>query len=130
MKEDICKGFDEDKEWTVTEWMEDQRVEPYNEMGELFKQVSLHPFFNANRILTPDKMEMFHMVCYNIDKFRMFLFESSFFDKFEVDSELKEKIKTDDIELFKFGIEWLKFSLFGEKTIKAKGAAPEQAGKG
>jgi Fe-S-cluster containining protein len=121
MREDVCKGFEEAKEWTVEEWMDDQEIGIYNEMGELFKEVSLHPFFQADQVLTPDKMEMFHMVCYNIDKFRKFLFESTFFDRFEVEPGVIERIRDDDLELFKFGIKWLKFSLFGERTMKIKG---------
>ena len=34
---------------------------------------------------------MFFMVSYNIDKFRSFVFESSFLERFEVDAETLEK---------------------------------------
>ncbi|MCP4634445.1 MAG: YkgJ family cysteine cluster protein [candidate division Zixibacteria bacterium] len=129
MKEDICKGFEENSEWTVEEWMDNQGAGLYNEMGEYFKQISLHPWFDTGQQLSPEKMDMFHLVCYNIDKFRRFMLESTFLDKFDVDEDIVEKIKTDDIVLFKFGIEWLKFSLFGEKTMKVKGEVAESVKK-
>ncbi len=127
MKEDICKGFAEGKEWTVEEWLEDQDINLYNEMGELFKQITLHPTFESGKDLSPEKIEMFHLVCYNIDKFRRFVFESSFLQKFQVDSQTQERIGTDDAELFKFGIEWLKFCIFGERTMKLKSEAEKSA---
>jgi hypothetical protein len=65
-------------------------------------------------------MEMYYMVCYNLDKFRRFLFESTFFDRFEIDEARREAMRNDDVELLKFGFEWLKFSLFGEKIMKIK----------
>jgi hypothetical protein len=60
------------------------------------------------------------MVCYDIDRFRQFLFESTFFKRFDVPEERKEKIKNDDEELIRFGFEWLRFSIFGEKIFSLR----------
>ena len=46
--------------------------------------------------------------------------EEKFFELFEIESALKEKLAFDDEGLMKFGFEWLRFSLFGEKTIQIK----------
>ena len=64
---------------------------------------------------------MFFMASYNLDKFRQFIFKSKFFDRFRVDSELKDILKIDDTRLMHFAFDWLKFSLFGEKTIPLSG---------
>ena len=101
--------------------MRDQKVEEYNEMGKLFKEISLHDFFSKDKKLTPPQLEMFYTVCYNIDKFREFVFESTFLNRFDVPEDTVKKIKEDDEELLKFGFEWLKYCLFGEKTMKIKG---------
>ena len=66
------------------------------------------------------KIQMFFMASYNLDKFRTFLFESRFFDLFEVDSDSKKELENHDVALMQFGIEWLRFSLFGDKTIQPK----------
>lgn len=120
LREGVCKGFNEDRQQTVAEWIKDQGIEEYNEMGEDFKNITMHKFFENANNLTPDKVEMFFMVCYNIDKFRAFIFGSSFFDKFVVEDDLKARIKEDDVALLKFGYQWLRFSLFGEKTMKIR----------
>ena len=67
------------------------------------------------------------MASYNLDKFREFIFKSRFFERFEVESELKSKLASDDVELMKFAFDWLKFSLFGEKTIQIKNEPPGRA---
>ena len=63
---------------------------------------------------------MFFMACYHLDKFREFIFKSSFLNKFEVDEQTQKAIKENDIELLKFGCNWLRFVIFGEKTILVK----------
>ncbi|MEW6200491.1 MAG: YkgJ family cysteine cluster protein [bacterium] len=120
VKEDTCFGFNEDMEWTIREWVKDQGIDIYNKMGALFKEITLHEYFQRGGNLLPEKMEMFYMVSYNLDKFKIFLFESSFFRRFEVEDEMMEKIKSDEIELMKFGFNWLRFCLFGEKTMIVK----------
>lgn len=120
LKESICKGFESQKHWTVSDWLADQGIDDYNRMGEYFKDITLHRFFLEGGNLPPEKIEMFYTVCYDIDKFKRFIFGSSFFDKFDVDEATIDRIKNDEIELLKFGYRWLKFALFGEKTITVK----------
>ncbi len=118
LKEDVCQGFNEDREITVSDWLEDQGINEYNEMGEYFKEFTLHDFFLKGGNLAPEKIEMFFMACYNLDTFRKFIFGSSFFNKIEVDDETKAKLKVDDVALMKFGFDWLSFAIFGENTMK------------
>ena len=83
--------------------------------------------FPANIKLTEQSKQMFFMVSYNIDKFKNFVFESSFLDRYEVDAETVEKIKSDEVALLKFGLKWLKGVLFQveetEKLPQKEGAA-------
>ncbi|MCK5126211.1 MAG: YkgJ family cysteine cluster protein [candidate division Zixibacteria bacterium] len=121
LKEDVCHGHKEDNKMTVSDWVKDQGIEQYNEMGEHFKEVTLHPFLqNEENSLNPAQVDMFFTACYNIDKFRDFIFKSSFLDKFEIEEGLIEKIKNDDVEMLMFGYRFIKFSLFGEPTLQIK----------
>ena len=120
LEESVCQGYKENKNWTINDWMNSQKVKEFTEMGDLFKEISLHQFFQTGKQLTPAKLEMFYTVCYNIDKFREFLFGSTFLQRFELEEDLITRIKESDEELLKFGYEWLKYSLFGENTMKVK----------
>jgi hypothetical protein len=120
IEEPVCKGYYEPNNWTVREWLRDQKVEEYDEMGKLFKEISLHDYFSKEKKLSPPQLEMFYTVCYNIDKFREFVFGSTFLKRFDVENKVIERIKTSDEELLKFGFQWLKYCLFGEKTMKVK----------
>ena len=127
IKDAFCRGHEEDKGWTIREWIRNQGIEPYNEMGKRFAEVAMHKWFEQDKDLSPQKLEMFFMVCYNLDAFRRMVFQSSFLEKFEVDEALQERIRDDDVELLKFGFQWLKFSLFGEPTITIKPSVVSQA---
>ena len=64
------------------------------------------------------KAKMAFMAAYNIDRFRDFVFTSSFLKRYKVKSEILKKIKNDDENLLKFGFDWVKFYLWGIKTKK------------
>ena len=119
MEESHCKGFEEDNEYSVAGWIEDQGIREYDEAGELFKEISLNPFFDSGD-LSPAKMDMFFNASYDLDRFRRFVFGSTFLEKFEVDPETVEKIRTDDYELMKFSFKFLRYALFYEPTMKLK----------
>jgi hypothetical protein len=72
---------------------------------------------------------MFFLVSYNIDKFREFVFDSTFLQRYEVDASLSAAIKNDEIALLKFGLKWLKWLLFKEGDFKMK-AGTHTAGQG
>jgi len=125
LNEDVCKGHLEDHKYTVREWIKDQGIEEYTAMGEFYKDITLHEFFLKGGQLEPKKMEMFFTACYNIDKFREFVFGSTFLQKFEVDQETQERIRTDDVEMLKFAFRWIRFAFFGEDTIRIKSEVRE-----
>ena len=121
MREQGCRGFDEQpREWTVRQWLDDQGVDAYDYWGDQFKELALHPFFEDGGTLSPEKMHMFFTACYDLDKFREFVFDSTLLDRFEVDEDLAEEMRYSDEALLGFAFQWLRFSLFGEQTMKVK----------
>ena len=116
LEEDHCKGFAEDNEFTVREWIENQGIAEYDAAGELFQPISLHPFWDGGD-MSPAKMDMFWMAAYNLDRFRRFIFESTFLKKFAVAPEVVEQLRTDDMALMKFGFDFVRFSVFEEPAV-------------
>ena len=126
MQDEECKGLNEQKEWTLREWFENQGINRYNKIGESYKEIILHDWFKKGEPLSPKQIEMFYMVCYDMDKFRKFVFETTFLNRFVIDEMLMEKIKADDEELLKFGFNWLKYCLFKESTMQVKKQSANQ----
>jgi Fe-S-cluster containining protein len=123
--EDLCKGHGQGREWTVREWITDQGIEEYDMMGASFKELMLHPGWTKGEAIPAGKMDMVYMACYDLDRFRRFVFETKFLNYFEVDEARVEAIRGDDEELLEFAMQWLRFSLFGDKTMKIRGEVVE-----
>lgn len=115
-----CRGFEKEVTQTVEEWLADQGLDEYNRMAECFKELTLHEFFREGKDLGPEKSEMFFLACYDLDGFREFLFASTFFDRFDVEEETRKSLAEDDVELLRFGHDWLRFALFGQNTLEIK----------
>ena len=123
---DFCDGYREPTEWTVREWRENQRAMDQESLEKGFQQLVSHPFFIGGRQLDPKRIEMFYMACYDLDKFRGFVFESSFLERFEVDEALVEQLRSDDEALLRFAFRWLRFALFAEPTMQVRERTAEK----
>ena len=115
-----CEGLKEQETWQISEWLMDQGVVPYDEMNTLFSSVTIPLSAQNPDIDNPQILKMVFMALYNIDKFRDFVFQSSFLNRFEVEPTRIAKIRRSDLELLKFGFDWIKFGLFGQKLFKVK----------
>ena len=116
----FCVGLDEDKVLTVKEWKKEQGISIYREMENLFKKITMNEFLSNKKISNKKIQEMYYMACYNLDRFRRFVFESKFLETFDVETETVEKIKHDDVELYKFAMRWLEYGLLGQHVLKVK----------
>jgi uncharacterized protein len=120
LQEEGCRGFDEPREWTVRQWLDSQGIDAYDEWGEAFKELTLHQFFESGGMLSPEKMHMLFTACYDLDKFREFVFESTLLQRFDVDEDLVHEMRYSEEALLRFAFLWVRFSLFGERTVKMK----------
>ncbi len=125
VREELCHGHDRGEQRSVRQWILEQGIEEYDMMGAGFKELMLHEFWDGEQTLTPQQVEMFHMACYDLDRFRRFVFETRFLDLLEIDEARVEALRTDDLELLDLGLQWLRFSLFREKTMKIKRSVVE-----
>jgi hypothetical protein len=118
IQEDLCHGHGKGNGCTVREWAKGQDIEAYEMMAESFQQLMAHKFWRSDGPLSAEKAEMILLACYDLDRFRRFVFETSFLKRFDVDESRVEAMRADDSELLEFGIIWLRFCLFGEHTMK------------
>ena len=118
--EEHCLGFREDREWTLEEWMANEGLDEYNAMNDQWLEIITSQKRLGEKEDIPRKIQMFYMASYNLDVFRRLICETKFFDIFQLKAEKIERLATDDVSLMQFAFDWLKFSLFGEKTIEMK----------
>lgn len=117
-----CLGHKESREWSVKEWIENQQIQIYNDMNDLW--VDIDTLFQGNpwgsQGINGPAFKMAFLACFNVDTFRTFVFESTFLSRFDVSPERIEEVIASDVELMKFGFEWIMFFLSstGPLTLK------------
>ena len=119
MKAPFCQGLKQNQTSTVEQWVEQQGITIYSEMETFFSK-SFKKDGKTQEITNRQIREMYYMACYDSDRFRRFLFESSFFDRFETDPAEIERLRSDDVALYKLAMRWLKFGLLNQQSFKVK----------
>lgn len=119
-----CLGLKQSNKLSISEWLVEQGVPIYDEINTLFSQITSPLLAMELDIDNPKIYQMTFMALYNLDKFREFVFKSTFLDKFDVDQVRIERIKISDMELLKFAFDWVKFGIFGQKTFQVKQGTP------
>ncbi len=121
VKEPHCKGFEEDKKWTVREWRKDQGVDVRDKMNKGWMEIVMRrKSFGHQATLSEQAKRMFFMSSTDLDQFRAFIFDSSFLKTYDVDQDVLDKIKEDDNELLLFSYKVLASMLFGTEDVKVK----------
>jgi Fe-S-cluster containining protein len=119
VREEHCKGFQEDRQWTIRSWREDQEAALYDDINRPWKEILFRRNLPGHE-LDERKQRAFYMASYDIDRFRDFVFKSGFLDKFDVEPSVVENIQRDEIALLHFAFSYLKYILMMEETLRLK----------
>jgi Fe-S-cluster containining protein len=120
---DFCQGQHENQAWTLSDWADDQDAATYNRMTA--KWAGVKALFQkdpwGSEGVNGPKGKMAFMAAYNIDRFREFVFQSSFLKRYRVKKTLVKKLRASDRELLLFGFEWIQYFVWGiqSKCIRA-----------
>ena len=126
LHEDHCRGFEEQREWTVEEWTADQGLEPYYELNNLWMEIVTHPRLRQGLVLSSKQQQMFLLACYNVDKFRQFVQGTRFLQIFDLPAQEEKEISENDEALLRLAFAWLNFSFFGESTLRMRESSGQQ----
>jgi Fe-S-cluster containining protein len=122
-----CHGLVEGDKWNVKEWLMDQGATQSKEMDGSYDALSAHEFMRSLDVNNEKVQQMIIMAIYDVDRFRKFVFESSFLERFDIDDERVEVIKNDDVAMLDLGYDWVRFGLLGQKTLNIREEAKAKA---
>jgi Fe-S-cluster containining protein len=120
IREEHCLGYQEDTEWTVESWRDDQEAEHYDAMNREWKELLMRRNLPGQARLDPKKQRQFFMASYDLDSFRRFVFESRFLEIFDVPADEVERMRADETALMKFAFRYLKYLLMMEEALKVR----------
>ncbi|MDK9703233.1 MAG: YkgJ family cysteine cluster protein [Sulfuritalea sp.] len=128
VKEDHCKGHEVDRRITIADYRKEQGLEEYDELARGWRQLVLKKKSSGPSIGKPSlrSRQLFFMACYDIDRFREFVFAESFTKLFELKPEERESFAKDDVALLQFAFRFLRQVMFGEESIALNAEAAQE----
>ena len=120
VKEDHCRGFDEDRQWTIGKWREDQEAARADELNLEWKNIMMKQNIPREDEDRERRQKMFYLASYDIDAFRRYVLESRFLEIFDVESGRLKRIKNNEIELMHFAFDYIKYMLGISQQLKLK----------
>lgn len=121
-RHDYCMGHEEERRWTVKEWLRDQHLLFHNAMADQWAEMDTlfaHNPWAGEGAAGPKQLLAF-MVCYNIDAFRDYVAQHNLLGRFKLSKGRIRSIESDDEALLTFGYDWLKMVLAGQPTLQPK----------
>lgn len=114
-----CKGHLEDHFYTVKQWERQQHLLEYNLLNDMWAEVDA--FFATNpwqgEGQAGPRQQLAFMVCYNLDAFRSYTQQHDLLSVYRLDRDRRRRIENDDVELLKFGFDWLLHVLGDRRTL-------------
>jgi len=128
IKEEHCKGHDEDREITIADYRKEQVVEEFDELNRDWYRIILKKKSTGPTIGAPSDMslQLFFMASYDVDRFRRFVMSDSFKNMYTITDEEFASFEKDDVKLMTFGFALMKQVLFGEISIKEREGAHDK----
>jgi uncharacterized protein len=128
VREEHCLGHNEERPISIDEYRREQGLEEYDELARGWRQLILKKKSLGPAIGKPSKLslQLFFMVCYNLDDFRAMIMSEGFRAGYELSAEEWQRLEADDVELMQFGFRLLRQVLFGEATIPVRGEEAER----
>jgi len=117
VREDHCQGFEQGPHWSPQTWSADQGLEEYNQINDLFLPLITRPPKLVPPPAARKMAEMFFLATYNLDLFGRMVRESDLLKRFQVPPQRVQAMLQDEVELMKFGFDWLGFTIFGDRTL-------------
>ena len=113
LKEPHCLGHAQDASQTVREWVANQELAAYNEFNDMLMEIIALKNQQGPEPLGMKSRLAFHMALYDLDRFRIQVFEKGLLDNSDPDSlnldpDLLEQAREDDLALLRIGHAWVK----------------------
>ena len=125
VREEHCKGHEEDQEQRIAEYLKEQETSQYDEMNREWMQLMLKRRSMGPTVGRPPEatLQLFFMCSFDIERFRRFVLSDSFRNTYEIEESAYAVFEREDISLMQFGVRFMRQAFFGERTIPEREGA-------
>jgi len=113
LKEPHCRGFEQNGSQTVAEWITGQDLAVYNRLNDRMLEIISLKNQRHPEPLDVKSQYLFRLALYDLDEFRVHVFEKGILADMTPDADQLEAARTDDVALLELGMAFVKWELFG-----------------
>lgn len=128
VKEEHCKGHEEDRVLPIADYLKEQETRQYDEMNREWMQLMLKRRSMGPTVGRPPEatLQMFFMCSFDMERLRRFVLSDNFKKTYDLEDSTYEVLEKEDNSLMQFGVRLMKQAFFGERTIPEKDGAWEK----
>ena len=112
VREDHCKGFGEDKQWTTDQWLADQGLEPYNASNDRTMAIMAR-VKERGAPVNANQANMTLLALYQLDSFAEFMAGTGLLDRLDVGPDRREAVLADEEARLDLAQDFVETVLFG-----------------
>ena len=119
MKEEHCKGHEEDREISIADYRHEQGCDQFDDLNRDWYQLLLKKKSAGPSVSHPPKtsLQLFFLASYDLDNFIKFVQSDYFKAAYDLPDDFFREVAEDQVALMKFGFRLLRHVLFGEISI-------------
>jgi Fe-S-cluster containining protein len=120
VREEHCKGHDEDRAISIANYRTEQGCEIYDELNREWYELILKKKSAGPTVGRPplQSLQLFFMASYDLDTFRRFVLSDKFRGAYALPEALYAEVEQRGEALLKFAYRFLRQVLFGERSIE------------
>jgi Fe-S-cluster containining protein len=103
-----CHGLEAREKIKLADWFRDQGLEPYAFENGRFADITADNEIAAWRMGHPQGARIFHLACYDLDRFRDLVFGERLYEMVRANDINLDALCSDDLALLAFSYAWLK----------------------
>jgi Fe-S-cluster containining protein len=103
-----CHGLEARETIKLADWLRDQGLEPYTLHNQKFAEVTGDGKLAAWRMGQPQGPWIFHLACYDLDRFRELVFKERLYEMVPANDIGLDALRSDDLALLAFSYAWLR----------------------
>ncbi len=117
---EFCLGQAQSRQWTIESYIRHQQAGIHDRMTAAWADVRQLFEQDPWGVEGPQgaKARMAFMAAYNMDRFREFVFNTSFLRRYRVSPMLVLKMRRNDLDLLSFGFDWIRLFVWGQPVSR------------
>ncbi len=117
VREDHCRGFEQEGTCTRESWLKDQGLEEYNEFNDRYMGL-MSRCGKTGRALDSKQVNMAFLALYQPDDFKTFLQDMGILGRLNLSDGRRDEILGDEEVCLNFALEWLELVFLGGGNLK------------